>query len=235
MKSNKNTVVIFAVIAAVIVAAMAFLIIGVVSESNPTYTSSSDVNSDITSNVDTDVNDNKIHNGPYDPATISGKHNIEIDIKDYGVIKVELDADVAPITVANFLNLTNDKFYDGLTFHRIIDTFMIQGGDPLGNGTGGSDVDIKGEFRNNGVENNLEHTRGAISMARAMDPNSGSSQFFIVHQDSPHLNGDYACFGYVTEGIEIVDQICANTAVIDSNGTVESANQPVINSIKIAE
>ena len=233
-KSNKNVIIIAAIVGLVFLAALVVLIIGVANEGKTTTTSDSSNNTAAT-DVQTNANDNKIHSGPYDPATISGKHNIEIDIKDYGVIKVELDADVAPITVANFLNLTNDKFYDGLTFHRIIDTFMIQGGDPQGNGSGGSDVDIKGEFTNNGVENNLQHTRGAISMARAMDPNSGSSQFFIVHQDSPHLNGDYACFGYVTEGIEIVDKICADTPVTDSNGTVEPSNQPVINSIKIAE
>ena len=233
MKSNKKTFIIASVVAVVVLAAFIFLIVGVANEGKTTTTSDSSGNS-VVSDVQTSADDNKVHSGPYDPTTISGKHNIEIDIKDYGVIKVELDADVAPITVANFLNLTNDKFYDGLTFHRIIDTFMIQGGDPAGNGSGGSDVDIKGEFTNNGVENNLEHTRGAISMARATDPNSGSSQFFIVHQDSPHLNGDYACFGYVTEGIEIVDKICADTPVTDSNGTVESTNQPVINSIRIA-
>ncbi len=232
-KSNKKVITIAIIAAVVFVAALTALIIGVASEGKNTTTSGSSGNS-VVSDIQTNVADNKIHSGPYDPATISGKHNIEIDIKDYGVIKVELDADVAPITVANFLNLTNDKFYDGLTFHRIIDTFMIQGGDPAGNGSGGSDVDIKGEFTNNGVVNNLQHTRGAISMARAMDPNSGSSQFFIVHQDSPHLNGDYACFGYVTEGIEIVDKICADTPVTDTNGTVQPENQPVINSIKIA-
>ena len=233
MNSNKKVFVIASLVAAVFIAGLIVLIIGAANEGKSTHTSDTSGNS-VVSDVQSDAVDNKIHSGPYDPTTISGKHNIEIDIKDYGVIKVELDADVAPITVANFLNLTNDKFYDGLTFHRIIDTFMIQGGDPAGNGSGGSDVDIKGEFTNNGVVNNLQHTRGAISMARAMDPNSGSSQFFIVHQDSPHLNGDYACFGYVTEGIEIVDKICAETPVTDSNGTVEPANQPVINSVRIA-
>ncbi len=112
---------------------------------------------------------------------------------------------------------------------------MIQGGDPLGTGMGGSEKTIKGEFSSNGIENNLKHTRGAISMARSQDMNSASSQFFIVHQDSPHLNGDYAAFGYVTDGIEIVDKICEDTPVVDSNGTVEKANQPVIKSITIKE
>lgn len=114
-------------------------------------------------------------------------------MQDYGDINVELDADVAPITVTNFINLANDGFYDGLTFHRIIKGFMIQGGDPLGNGTGGSDNKIKGEFSNNGIENNLSHTRGAISMARSSNNDSASSQFFIVHKDSTYLDGNYAC------------------------------------------
>lgn len=156
-----------------------------------------------------------------------------IDIKDYGKITVELDPEAAPITVENFKKLANEGFYDGLTFHRIISGFMIQGGDPLGNGTGGSDEEIKGEFSANGVENNLSHTRGAISMARSMDNNSASSQFFIVHEDSLYLDGQYAVFGYVTDGIEIVDEICKDTPVTDDNGTVEKDDQPIINSIKI--
>ncbi len=166
---------------------------------------------------------------------LSGKHNIEINVKDYGTIKVELDADVAPITVTNFVNLAKEGFYDGLTFHRIISGFMIQGGDPLGNGTGGSDVTIKGEFSSNGVENNMKHVRGVISMARSMEPDSASSQFFIMHEDAPHLDGEYAAFGKVTEGMEIVDEICKNTKVLDSNGTVEKANQPVMESIKVID
>lgn len=158
-----------------------------------------------------------------------------IDVKDYGKITVALFPDDAPITVENFVKLAKDGFYDGLTFHRIISGFMIQGGDPLGNGTGGSDENIKGEFTANGVENQLSHTRGAISMARSQDFDSASSQFFIVHKDSTFLDGQYAAFGYVTEGMEIVDKICADTPVTDSNGTVEKANQPVINSITIEE
>lgn len=158
-----------------------------------------------------------------------------IDVKDYGKITVALFPDDAPITVENFVKLAKNGFYDGLTFHRIISGFMIQGGDPLGNGTGGSDENIKGEFTANGVENQLSHTRGAISMARSQDFDSASSQFFIVHKDSTFLDGQYAAFGYVTEGMEIVDKICADTPVTDSNGTVEKANQPVINSITIEE
>lgn len=164
---------------------------------------------------------------------LSGKHHVEITVKDYGTISVELDADEAPISVTNFVKLAEEGFYDGLTFHRIIDGFMIQGGDPLGTGMGGSDETIKGEFSANGVENNLSHTRGAISMARAQNYNSASSQFFIVHEDSTFLDGQYACFGYVTEGIEVVDAICEAVPVTDNNGTVEKANQPVIESIKV--
>lgn len=168
------------------------------------------------------------------PYTGSSK-TVEIDVKDYGKITVKLDPTYAPITVKNFLNLVNEGFYDGLTFHRIIKGFMIQGGDPLGNGTGGSDNQIKGEFSSNGVENPLKHTRGVISMARSGDPNSASSQFFIMHQDYPSLDGQYASFGHVTSGIEVVDKIAETAKTVDGNGTVQKENQPVINSIKIIE
>ena len=158
-----------------------------------------------------------------------------IDVKDYGTITVELYPDVAPITVENFVSLAKKGFYDGLTFHRIIKGFMIQGGDPLGNGTGGSDKTIKGEFSGNGVNNPLKHTRGVISMARSSDPNSASSQFFIMHEDAPHLDGQYAAFGKVTEGMEVVDKIANDAKPVDGNGTIPSSKQPVINSIKITE
>lgn len=161
----------------------------------------------------------------------SGKHHAQIVIKNYGTISLELDADMAPITVENFANLVNEGFYDGLTFHRIISGFMIQGGDPEGNGLGGSDKEIKGEFSANGVKNTISHTRGVISMARAQSYNSASSQFFIMHKDAPYLDGSYAAFGHVTEGIEIVDKICEDTKVEDSNGTVLKENQPVIEKI----
>lgn len=163
---------------------------------------------------------------------LNGKHYVEINIKDYGTIKVELDADTAPITVTNFVNLIKDGFYDGLTFHRIIKDFMIQGGDPSGDGTGGSSEEIEGEFANNGIKNNISHKRGVISMARSQDYNSASSQFFIVHQDSTFLDGEYAGFGHVTEGMDIVDKICDNVKTTDDNGTVEKDNQPIIESIK---
>ena len=164
-----------------------------------------------------------------------GTHHAEIDIQDYGTITVELDGDAAPITVQNFMDLANDGFYDGLTFHRIIAGFMMQGGDPNGNGTGGSENTIKGEFSANGVENSLSHTRGAISMARSQAYDSASSQFFICHADSTFLDGQYACFGYVTKGMDVADEICDNTPVEDDNGTVKTENQPVIESIKIID
>lgn len=158
--------------------------------------------------------------------------NIEIKVKDYGVIKAELYPDTAPITVENFMKLVDQGFYDGLTFHRIIPGFMIQGGDPLGNGTGGADENIKGEFAANGVQNDLRHERGVLSMARAQDPDSASSQFFIMHETSPFLDGQYAAFGRVTEGIEVVDAICDTVPILDDNGTVAREDQPVIEYVK---
>ncbi len=166
---------------------------------------------------------------------LSGKHHVNIVIKDKGTIAVELDADKAPITVTNFVNLAKEGFYDGVVFHRIIDGFMMQGGDPTGTGNGGAEENIKGEFASNGVANSLLHTRGAISMARATDPNSASSQFFIVHEDSPHLDGDYACFGYVTDGMDIVDDICKNTRGGDFNGIIPTGNRPVIETIEVVD
>lgn len=163
------------------------------------------------------------------------QHTVEITIENYGVITLVLDESIAPITVKNFLKLVEEGFYDGLTFHRIIDGFMIQGGDPKGNGTGGSDEKIKGEFAANGVQNDLSHKRGVISMARSSAYNSASSQFFIMHKDYPRLDGQYAAFGWVTSGMEVVDAICENTPVIDNNGTVLAANQPKITSIRVVD
>lgn len=160
-------------------------------------------------------------------------YNIVIKIKDYGTIEATLDGKAAPITVKNFVSLINEKFYDGLTFHRIIKGFMIQGGDPMGNGTGGSDNNIKGEFKANGYNNPISHQRGVLSMARSQDYNSASSQFFIMQKDNTNLDGQYAAFGKVTKGIEIVDKICDNVKVEDNNGTVKDKNQPIITSIRI--
>ena len=157
----------------------------------------------------------------------------DIEIADYGTITVQLDQTAAPITVANFVELAQSGFYDGLTFHRIDEGFMMQGGDPNGDGTGGSDETIVGEFSDNGYDNTLSHTRGAISMARATPYDSASSQFFIVHEDSEFLDGQYAAFGYVIEGMDIVDAICEAAVPIDSNCLIAEEEQPVITSITI--
>lgn len=189
-----------------------------------------------TENKDENIQNNQISNESEENNMYStGKHHAEIVVKNYGTIALELDADVAPITVENFANLVNEGFYNGLTFHRIISGFMIQGGDPLGNGTGGSSKTIKGEFASNGVKNSISHVRGTISMARSSMPNSASSQFFIVHQNSTFLDGQYAAFGTVTSGMEVVDKICADTAVEDDNGTVAKNNQPVIEKITMID
>ena len=164
-----------------------------------------------------------------------GKYTAVIDIADYGAITLELDGDSAPLTVANFVKLAKDGFYDGLTFHRIMDGFMMQGGDPNGNGTGGSDETIPGEFSANGCDNPISHTRGTISMARAQDPNSASSQFFICQADSTFLDGSYAAFGRVTDGMDVVDAICADAQPTDDNGTIPPEAQPVINSVTLQD
>ena len=164
-----------------------------------------------------------------------GIHHAEIEIADYGTIKVELDGDTAPITVQNFMDLANAGFYDGLTFHRIIDGFMIQGGDPMGTGMGGSDKNIKGEFEMNGVKNDISHVKGVISMARAQDPDSASSQFFITVDDATFLDGQYAGFGHVTEGQYVADKIAAEAQTTDDNGTVLPENQPKITAIRIID
>lgn len=158
---------------------------------------------------------------------------IEISIKDFGKIELKLDSKNAPITVNNFINLVNSGFYDGLTFHRIIKGFMIQGGDPNGDGTGGSDKTIKGEFKKNGITNNISHKRGVISMARSNKFDSASSQFFICQEDSKYLDGNYAAFGEVTSGIEVVDKIANTIKAVDNNGTVRDKDKPLIEYIKV--
>lgn len=162
---------------------------------------------------------------------LTGYYDCEIKVKNYGSIKLKLDANIAPITVSNFVGLANDGFYNVLTFHRIIKGFMIQGGDPNGDGTGGSKQTIKGEFSANGVDNPLKHTRGVISMARSQSYDSASSQFFIMHEDTSSLDGQYAAFGCAYSGMDIVDKICDDVKTEDSNGTVSKKNQPVIESI----
>lgn len=166
---------------------------------------------------------------------LSGKHHVEMDMGDLGVIKLELDADQAPVSVTNFVQLAEQGFYNGLTFHRVLTGSLIQGGDPYGNGTGGPGYRIKGEFAENGVENNISHVRGAISMARTQDYDGGGCQFFIMSADCTAYDGQYAAFGNVTEGMEIVDKICNETEVADWNGTVEAENQPVIKEIRVID
>lgn len=163
----------------------------------------------------------------------SGTHHATIEVEGYGAIKLELDADVAPVTVANFAKLAREGFYDGLTFHRIIEGFMVQGGDPNGNGTGGSDEKIVGEFSDNGHPNSISHVRGTISMARSQAYNSASSQFFIMQADTPSLDGQYAAFGHVTEGMDVVDAMCEAARPTDNNGTIAAADQPRIASVKM--
>lgn len=167
--------------------------------------------------------------------TLTGKHHVKIKVKKYGTITAELYADKAPVTVTNFIKLAGEGFYDGLTFHRIISSFMIQGGDPNADGTGGAEENIKGEFSANGVKNDLSHVRGTLSMARSQLPDSASSQFFIMHQDSKQLDGQYAAFGKVTKGIKVVDKICFDAKPIDDNGTINKEDQPVIESIKVID
>lgn len=165
------------------------------------------------------------------PALEEGvTYTADIEVKDFGTITVELDPSAAPVTCANFVELAQSGFYDGLTFHRIIDNFMIQGGDPNGDGTGGSEHNIVGEFSSNGYDNPISHTRGTISMARSNDLNSASSQFFIVREDSTYLDGNYAGFGTVTKGMDVVDAICDQT---ETDGVVPTEEQPVITSITI--
>ncbi len=163
----------------------------------------------------------------------AGKVNVEMSVKDFGVIKLELDGDTAPITVANFVKLVNEGFYDGLTFHRVYAGFMIQGGDP----DGGSSETINGEFSANGVENNISHERGVISMARSNDYDSASSQFFICHADSTFLDGNYAAFGHVTEGIEVVDKIAEVEVEYNAYGTEKTVpvEDVIIEYIKVID
>mgnify|MGYP004558154827 FL=1 len=221
------------IIIGIIVVLVLALIIGVVAVTSNNKENAKGNVQNVTENKQNNnqENDNKEENNMYS----TGKHHAEMIVKDYGTIELELDADIAPITVANFAKLVNEGFYNGLTFHRIISGFMIQGGDPLGNGEGGSEDKIKGEFLANGVNNTISHKRGVISMARTSAYNSASSQFFIVHENSTYLDGQYAGFGYVTSGMEIVDKICEDISVEDNNGTVLKENQPVIEKISMID
>lgn len=163
------------------------------------------------------------------------KYEATIKVKDYGDIVFEMDEGIAPETVQNFVKLANEGFYDGLTFHRLIEGFMAQGGDPNGDGTGGAEEDIQGEFLSNGFNNSLKHVRGTVSMARSGDPDSASSQFFIVQEDTPSLDGEYAAFGTVTSGMDVVDKILEDARPTDDNGTISKDSQPVIESITVTK
>lgn len=188
--------------------------------------------SDTTDSDETDTGDTEADGVTID---VVASYYADIEIENYGTITVALDATAAPETVANFVSLANSGFYNGLTFHRIIEGFMMQGGDPNGDGTGGSDTTITGEFSDNGVTNNLSHIRGAISMARSSDYDSASSQFFIMQEDNTSLDGQYAVFGYVTSGLSVVDAVCDAAEPTDDNGTISADQQPVITSITIRD
>lgn len=206
---------------------------------SPTDADDTDGDQSASDSSDTADTDSTVVSEPVIELSQSQTYYADIDIADYGTVTVKLDAQAAPVTVANFVNLAQNGFYDGLTFHRIIEDFMMQGGDPNGDGTGGytdesgNEVSIVGEFTENGYDNTLSHTRGAISMARSSEYNSASSQFFIVHEDSTYLDGQYAVFGYVTEGLDVVDAVCETVEPTDDNGTVPATDQPVIRTITI--
>ena len=173
-----------------------------------------------------------------DDPYASGIHHVEIVIADYGTIKVEVNSNAAPISASHFLHLVEEGFYDGLTFHRIIPGFMMQGGDPTLAGRPANTTTIKGEFSANGIMNPIQHKRGVISMARAQDMDSASSQFFIMHADNSSLDGSYAAFGRVTEGIEVVDAVCADVEAAgeaDGNGVLPAESQPKIETITIID
>ena len=239
---NKKIIIMVGVIVIVLIVLLGFFIIRNLESKTETkdnkFTSAeSTIKNEENIKVNESEEDVEINNKKegIDDMYSKGKHNVKIEIRNYGTIELELDADMAPITVANFAKLVNEGFYNGLTFHRIIDGFMIQGGDPEGTGFGGSKENIKGEFLINGVRNTISHTRGTISMARSASYNSASSQFFIVHEDSTFLDGQYAGFGKVTKGIEIVDKICEDIQVEDNNGTVLKKNQPIIEKITMID
>lgn len=214
-----------------IVVVAALIIVAVLMTQKPSNTTTSKPQTSDAGTSPTPTSTVETYNPPALEEGVT--YTANIDIKDYGTITVELDPSAAPVTCANFVELANSGFYDGLTFHRIIEGFMMQGGDPKGDGTGGSEHEIVGEFSSNGWDNPLSHKRGTISMARSNDPNSASSQFFIVHEDSTFLDPDYAAFGTVTEGMDVVDAICKAAQPTDGNGTIPADQQPVITSITI--
>ena len=181
--------------------------------------------------IDPDENSNVAWEDNAQPDVMEVTHYITIEIEDYVTLHGELYGNMAPLTVENFTSLAQSGFYDGLTFHRIIEGFMMQGGAP--DSLSPEVAPIKGEFSANGVENTLLHEPGVLSMARTNNPDSATSQFFIVHQTSPHLDGQYAAFGRITEGLDIVDRICADAEPVDNNGTIYPGQQPVIAQITV--
>ena len=169
---------------------------------------------------------------PYEKnEKLYGTHTAIMTVKDFGEVKLELYGDIAPVTVANFVRLINEGFYDGLTFHRAIEGYMLQGGDPNGDGTGNTAPRIYGEFKNNGFKNTLSHTKGVLSMARSRDYNSASCQFFIMVGDETRLDGDYAAFGKVIEGMDIIESVMASIKTNDSDGLISPEKQPIIEKI----
>jgi peptidyl-prolyl cis-trans isomerase B (cyclophilin B) len=223
------------IVSALLLAFMTFMIAGCGGRGDATNeeANSADTNGETPAVEDVQSDDGAVANGnetEEGTVTEANKPKVEITMQDGGKIVVELDRNAAPKTVENFLKLVNDGFYDGLTFHRIIPKFMIQGGDPLGTGRGGSEEQIPGEFTSNGWENPISHARGVISMARSQSPDSASSQFFITNADSTFLDGEYAAFGHVTEGMDVVDRISA----VETNGEPNNApiSPVVIQSIK---
>lgn len=231
---NNKVLILLIIIVAIIVIAAIGSTIGILSQKNGKNETESTYTTSMKTNTINNISNNNIIKEEKNMDS-NANHHVTIVIKDYGTIKLELYPDKAPITVANFEKLVNEGFYNGLTFHRIMNGFMIQGGDPEGTGFGGSSETIKGEFKANGVDNNISHIRGVISMARSNNFNSASSQFFIVQKNSTFLDGQYAGFGRVTEGIEIVDKICKDTPVVDDNGTVLKNNQPIIEKITMED
>lgn len=173
---------------------------------------------------------------PYEKEEkLYGTHTAIMTIKDFGEVKLELYGDIAPVTVANFVKLINNGFYNGLTFHRVIEGYVLQGGDPNGDGTGNSATRIYGEFKSNGFENNLSHTKGVLSMARARDYNSATCQFFIMLGDETRLDVEYAAFGKVIEGMDIIEGVVKKVLTTDKNEKIAPANQPIIEKIEMAE
>lgn len=237
-KENIRSVIMICIFIAIIIAAI--VLIFVVGIPNDSSTQQSDNGNSSVSEISNDNTDYSAASKSEDISFVDIDENktytAEISVKDYGKITVELDQKNAPITVKNFVTLAQSGFYDGLTFHRIMEGFMIQGGDPKGDGTGGAEHTIKGEFAQNGVNNPISHKRGVISMARnSYDMDSASSQFFIVQTDdhAASLDENYAAFGHVTSGMEVVDKIAADAEPVDDNGTIERDKQPVIEYIKI--